>query len=319
MKKNMSSLSFIIVILNKKNTPENVAAIEARRKSLEANTTVIEVVDRGAGSRQSEFKIRSISVIAKSALKQKKISQLLYRMGVYFNPANILEMGTSFGITSSYLAMSMPHQTLVTMEGAPAIAQEAHATFDLLRLKNIEIVEGDFTTSLPVHLNSISNVGMVYIDGNHRYAPTMEYFKLLLSKVNEQSILIFDDSDYILHKVKRKQTLEKISELYDVDVRLLKRYNDLSSDKLEKGLSTLLHSSELSWTKKNISAKKMFKVGDYVIPKDSKSIKVINEIEEIENQFIIYMTDNSSYHISQLLTLNEVVKKDKHYKESFKL
>lgn len=63
----------------------------------------------------------------------------------------------------------------------------------------------------------------------------------------------------------------------------------------------------------------MFKVGDYVIPRDSKTIKVINEIEEIENQFIIYMTDNSSYHISQLLTLNEVVKKNKHYKESFKL
>ena len=54
----------------------------------------------------------------------------------------------------------------------------------------------------------------------------------------------------------------------------------------------------------------MFKVGDYVIPRDSKTIKVINEIEEIENQFIIYMTDNSSYHISQLLTLNEVVKKE---------
>ncbi|MDA9956467.1 S1 RNA-binding domain-containing protein, partial [Candidatus Pelagibacter sp.] len=33
---------------------------------------------------------------------------------------------------------------------------------------------------------------------------------------------------------------------------------------LEKGLSTLLHSSELSWTKKNISAKKMFKVGDEI-------------------------------------------------------
>ena len=63
----------------------------------------------------------------------------------------------------------------------------------------------------------------------------------------------------------------------------------------------------------------MFKVDAYVIPEDSKTIKVINEIEEIENQFIIYMTDNSSYHISQLLTLNEVVKKDKHYKESFKL
>ena len=33
---------------------------------------------------------------------------------------------------------------------------------------------------------------------------------------------------------------------------------------LEPGLSTLLHSSELSWTKKNISAKKMFKIGDVI-------------------------------------------------------
>ena len=33
---------------------------------------------------------------------------------------------------------------------------------------------------------------------------------------------------------------------------------------LEPGLSTLLHSSELSWTKKNSSAKKMFKVGDEI-------------------------------------------------------
>jgi len=33
---------------------------------------------------------------------------------------------------------------------------------------------------------------------------------------------------------------------------------------LEPGLSTLLHSSELSWTKKNVSAKKMFKIGDVI-------------------------------------------------------
>ena len=33
---------------------------------------------------------------------------------------------------------------------------------------------------------------------------------------------------------------------------------------LEPGLSTLLHSSELSWTKRNPSAKKMFKIGDEI-------------------------------------------------------
>jgi len=184
---------FVTKVLNKNNTPKNVAVIEDRRKSLETNTQVIEVVDRGAGSRQSEFKQRSIREIARSAIKQKKISQLLYRMGVYFKPTHILEMGTSLGITSSYLAMSMPNQTMTTMEGAPAIAQEAQRTFDLLNLKNIQIVEGDFAKTLPLYVNSIPHIGIVYIDGNHRYVPTMEYFELLLSKVNEQSILIFDD------------------------------------------------------------------------------------------------------------------------------
>jgi LysM repeat protein len=49
--------------------------------------------------------------------------------------------------------------------------------------------------------------------------------------------LIFDDSDYILHKVKRKQTLIKISNLYDVDINLIKNFNNLGSDKLDKGTS----------------------------------------------------------------------------------
>ena len=66
-------------------------------------------------------------------------------------------------------------------------------TFKQLNLKNVIIKEGDFLANLPSYLNSISSVGMVYIDGNHRYIPTMQYFNLLLEKVNEHSILIFDD------------------------------------------------------------------------------------------------------------------------------
>ena len=48
---------------------------------------------------------------------------------------------------------------------------------------------------------------------------------------------------------------------------------------LEPGLTTLLHSSELSWTKKNVSAKKMFKVGDEIdcviteIDKDKRQLQ----------------------------------------------
>jgi len=66
---------------------------------------------------------------------------------------------------------------------------------------------------------------------------------------------------------------------------------------LEPGLSTLLHSSELSWTKKNISAKKLFKVGDEVecviteIDKEKRRVAIShrltkqNPFEKIENEF----------------------------------
>jgi len=52
----------------------------------------------------------------------------------------------------------------------------------------------------------------------------------------------------------------------------------------------------------------MFKVGGYAIPKGKKAIKVIDEIEEIEGVYIVYMTDNTSYSVEQLNTVEEVAK-----------
>ena len=54
----------------------------------------------------------------------------------------------------------------------------------------------------------------------------------------------------------------ELNKIYKVKVVKLMDFGAFCE--LEKGLSTLLHSSELSWTKKNISAKKMFKVGDEI-------------------------------------------------------
>ena len=59
---------------------------------------------------------------------------------------------------------------------------------------------------------------------------------------------------------------------------------------LEPGLTTLLHSSELSWTKKNLSAKKMFKVGDEIdcviteIDKEKRRVAISHKLAQ-ENPF----------------------------------
>tara|TARA_B100001121_G_scaffold307133_1_gene327995 strand:- start:299 stop:2020 length:1722 start_codon:yes stop_codon:yes gene_type:complete len=59
---------------------------------------------------------------------------------------------------------------------------------------------------------------------------------------------------------------------------------------LEPGLTTLLHSSEISWTKKNVSAKKMFKIGDEIdciiteIDKEKRRVAISHRLTQ-ENPF----------------------------------
>ena len=62
---------------------------------------------------------------------------------------------------------------------------------------------------------------------------------------------------------------------------------------LEPGLTTLLHSSELSWSKKNISAKKMFKVNDIIdcviteIDKEKRRVAISHRLT-LDNPFELF-------------------------------
>jgi predicted O-methyltransferase YrrM len=184
---------FIREVLNKNVNGEWHNEIEKYRSKLLSNTTEITFTDLGAGSIEGIHKTKQIAQIAKTALKPKKYSKLLYRIVAYYKPYSVLEMGTSLGITTCYLAKGAPTVTVTTMEGASAVAKEALKVFNHLGFQNIEMVEGNFDNNLVAYLNANSSLGLVYIDGNHRYSPTIKYFNLLLEKSNTDTIFIFDD------------------------------------------------------------------------------------------------------------------------------
>jgi predicted O-methyltransferase YrrM len=184
---------FIKNVLNDKREYECCHQIEQRRKSLLADKTVIEVEDFGAGSGVIKTNRRIIKNIAQSSLKPKKYAQLLYRMVNYYQPEKIIELGTSFGITTSYLATGNIKATLYTFEGAKNIAAIASQTFTDLNLKNITLIEGNFETTLPTQLSQIKNIDFAFIDGNHLKQPTLNYFSQLLSSSGSSTILVFDD------------------------------------------------------------------------------------------------------------------------------
>ena len=80
----------------------------------------------------------------------------------------------------------------------------------------------------------------------------------------------------------------ELNKIYKVKVVKLMDFGAFCE--LEPGLTTLLHSSELSWTKKNVSAKKMFKVGDEIncviteIDKDKRRVAISHRLTQ-ENPY----------------------------------
>jgi predicted O-methyltransferase YrrM len=167
--------------------------VEHLRRALLKNNTVIEVQDFGAGSSVIKSNQRVVKAIAKSSLKPKKFAQLLFRMVNYFQPQNVVELGTSMGITTAYLASGNSNAPVYTCEGAKNIAAIAQENFNQIGLKNTILLQGDFAKTLPVLLQSLPAIDFAFIDGNHRKAPTLEYFEQLLEKTHAGSILVFDD------------------------------------------------------------------------------------------------------------------------------
>ena len=87
----------------------------------------------------------------------------------------------------------------------------------------------------------------------------------------------------------------EFNKVYKVKVHKIMEFGAFCE--LEPGLTTLLHSSELSWTKKNQSAKKMFKIGDEIncviteIDKEKRRVSIShrlalpNPYEELESKY----------------------------------
>ncbi|WP_240619191.1 O-methyltransferase [Chitinophaga costaii] len=167
--------------------------IEGLRKSLLSSKETVTVTDLGAGSQVAGGNVRRISDITKYAAKPAKFGQFFYRAVAYFQPKYLLELGTSMGLSTAYMASANPAATVITIEGCPNITQKAKENFARLGLQNIRQVTGNFDTVLPEVLDTIPSLDWVFIDGNHRAAPTMAYFEACLPKVHDDTVLIFDD------------------------------------------------------------------------------------------------------------------------------
>ena len=202
--------AIVRLIMRDENSYYCFADIERRREMLLACEDTLDVVDFGSqGSPEGTHVSRQVCDIAKNHLERPKVAQLLFRLVLFMQqnekrPLQIMELGTSLGITTSYLAAADSRNNVVTFEGSEAVLHVAQGIWKTLKLENIEWQQGNIDDTLIYYIYSKqttndkrqSTIDIAYIDANHTYEATKRYTDYLLPLISTNGMLILDDIHY---------------------------------------------------------------------------------------------------------------------------
>jgi predicted O-methyltransferase YrrM len=183
-------------IFRNKIDPGIVCSIEIARQKMISDQRILKVNDLGTGSEKLKTNRRKVSDIARNSPVPSKYGKLLYNMAAEFGYPYTLELGTSVGISTMYLAMGNNKSEVITIEGSSEIAEIAAENISVSGLTNVEIVCGSFDEKLPQVLGTKKTPGLVFIDGNHRKEPVLKYFNSISSVADSSTVIIIDDIYY---------------------------------------------------------------------------------------------------------------------------
>ena len=200
--------------------------IERCREKMLRDSRVIHFVDYGRSRSElmdatlmdngrCAIEQRRVCDIARRSLTKRKYAEMLFRLVNWLgrplltSPSRggigdetledrkgltIVELGTSLGVTTAYMAAMDSRNRVVTFEGCEAVANMAKENWKALNINNIECRVGEIDVEELV--GDIEYLDMAFIDANHTYEGTCKYFDVLAGKVREKSVIVVDDIHY---------------------------------------------------------------------------------------------------------------------------
>ncbi len=177
-------------VIRKKSYDHKLDSLLQWQDSLRGNPGRLAWEELGAGKKVNKKRIKRFYRQTLRPFSQYRILSGLVR---FTKAREVLELGTGLGLSTLALAAGNDHVRVHSIEGNKALCDFVRIHSTPYHNGNIEFMHGRIGSTLALVLPKMKKVDLVFLDGNHRYHPSIRYYDLLRPYLHESSLLVLDD------------------------------------------------------------------------------------------------------------------------------
>ncbi len=161
--------------------------LELLRKKLSFNTGEITYTDR---KEKGGRKTRSVGEIVRRESIRPKQGALLFRLTNYFKPRNILQIGTTTGLSTLYLTSYATGLRCVALENIPEFAPIARQAFAKGGRNPIDLRVGNYMDLLPKALKEMTSLDFVFFNAPYERQDNLRLFNACMKYARNDTVFV---------------------------------------------------------------------------------------------------------------------------------
>ena len=162
--------------------------------------------------------------VCKKAASPEKWCRLFFFLTYYSKASGVLEIGTNLGVSGQYYLKALLLNNTIntnfkTLDGVQDLCNISEKRFSEINSeRNFKVICGMYSDTLPEIENSDDQYQIIFIDGNHKFKPTIEYYTMLYNNLTDRAIIIFDDINWSREMKKAWSHIKKMRFEYSIDL-----------------------------------------------------------------------------------------------------
>ena len=190
---------------------------------------------------------RKVSEIYNTAASPEIWSRFHYLLAKNLRAKTYLEVGTNLGVSGSYILSALSQykdSKFITMEGLNQLSNIAENQFQkIVEPHQFQILRGMYGQTFPELMELPVLFDLLFIDGNHKYGPTLNYFQQLKNKIAKTAVFVFDDiyvgseMQAVWKKIKADPEVNFTVDLYKLGIVVIDRNENAKGEDFRYFLS----------------------------------------------------------------------------------